>query len=202
MTSEQTEHVSILFVDASRNDDVVASLRSRFKVVEVATAVTAIRTLRLMRPSAIVTELTLPDGDGVAVCQEAKQQPESATVLVTTATAASVPAALIAGCDGVLLKPFPPNLLHTRLARLLLQRAKRRQQDAALRTQKLIHLKERFEQVETGTNHTWSDTHCPSCEAGNAVSFDGTAHRRMWFVLDVGTCGSRSRRDDNGPTLR
>lgn len=182
MTPDLREHMSILFVDPSRRDDVLA-LRSRFEVVEVATVVAAIRSLRLVRPSAIVTELTLPDGDGVAICQDAKQQPDpAATVLVTTATAQHVPAALIAGCDGVLLKPFPPNLLHTRLARLLRDRATRLRQDSCLQNQKLAHLKERFKQVETGTNRTWSDTHCPSCAAGNAVSFDATVHRQMWFA--------------------
>lgn len=182
MTSEQTEHVSILFVDPSRNDDVLASLRSRFEVVEAATTVAAIRSLRLVRPSAIVTELALPDGDGVSVCQEAKRQQEPAAVLVTTATAQAVPAALIAGCDGVLLKPYQPNLLHARLGRLLRQRAARLQQHASLQNQKIAHLKERFARVEPGTNRRWSDTHCPACAAGNAVSFDATAHRRMWFA--------------------
>ena len=183
MTPEPSDRLSILFVDPSREDDVVASLRSRFEVVEAATVASAVRSLRLVRPSAIVTELTLPDGDGVAICRDAKQQPDpAATVLVTTATAQHVPAALIAGCDGVLMKPFPPNLLHTRLARLLRNRAAGLRQGSYLQNQKLAHLKERLEQVETGTNRTWSDTHCPSCAAGNAVSFDAAVHRQMWFA--------------------
>lgn len=182
MTPNPSEHVSILFVDPSREDDVVASLRSRFAVVEAPTAIAAIRSLKLVRPSAVVTELTLPDGDGVTICREAKQQPETGAVLVTTATASGVPDALIAGCDSVLLKPFPPNLLHARLARLLRQRARRVQQNVWLQNQKLAHLKERFEGLQTGTNRIWSETHCPSCGRGDAVSFDATSHRRMWFA--------------------
>jgi DNA-binding response OmpR family regulator len=182
MTPDPSEHASILFVDPSRNDDVLASLRSRFEVVEAPAAVTAIRLLKLVRPSAIVTELTLPDGDGVSICHEAKKQQEPAAVLVTTATASDVPDALIAGCDSVLLKPFPPNLLHARLARLLRQRARRVQQNVWLQNQKLAHLKERFEGLQTGTNRIWPDTHCPSCGQGDAVSFDATSHRRWWFA--------------------
>ena len=183
MTYEPDERVSILFVDPSRDDDVLGSLRSRFEVAEAATASAAIRSLKAVRPSVIVTELTLPEGDGVAVCREAKQQPEPApTVLVTTAKTDAVPAALIAGCDGVLLKPFAPNLLHTRLARLLRNRATHLRQNSYLQNQKLAHLKTRFEQVESGTNRTWSDTHCPSCGAGDGVSFDAAVHRRMWFA--------------------
>ena len=182
MTPEPGAHVSILFVDPSRDDGVMASLRSRFEVVEATTAVAAIRSLKLVRPTAVVTELTLPDGAALLICREAKQQPEPAAVLVTTATPQDVPAALIAGCDGVLLKPFPPNLLHTRLARLLRERAKHLRQVSYLQNQKLAHLKERVEEVATGTNRIWSDTHCPSCAAGNAVSFDAAAHRQMWFA--------------------
>ena len=182
MTPNPSEHVSILFVDPSGKDDVLATLRSRFEVVEAATAAAAIRSLKLIRPSAVVTELTLPDGDGVTICREAKQQPEPGAVLVTTATASDVPDALIAGCDSVLLKPFPPNLLHARLARLLRQRARRVQQNVWLQNQKLAHLKERFEGLQTGTNRIWSETHCPSCGRGDAVSFDATSHRRLWFA--------------------
>ena len=182
MTPEPSEHVSILLVDPSRADAVLASLRSRFEVLEAATQTAAIRALKLARPSALVTELRLAEGDALAVCREAKSQNEPPSILVTTAIAQYVPAALIAGCDGVLMKPFPPNLLHTRLARLLRERAERLRQGSYLQSQKVAHLKERFEQGETGTNRTWSDTHCPSCAAGNAVSFDAAARRQMWFA--------------------
>ena len=182
MTPEPGEHASILFVDPSRDDDVLASLSRPFEVVEAATAMAAIRSLRLTRPSAIVTELTLPDGDGVTVCREAKQQPDPAAVLVTTAAPENVPDALIAGCDGVLMKPFQPNLLYARLAHLLHQRARVLERNLWLQNHKLAHLKERFEGQQAGTNRTWSNTHCPSCEHGDAVSFDGTSHGRMWFA--------------------
>ena len=76
MTPEPSEHAWVLFADPSREDCVLASLRSRFEVVEATTALAASRSLKLVRPSAIVTELTLPDGDGVDICREAKQQPE------------------------------------------------------------------------------------------------------------------------------
>ena len=182
MTSEPHDPVSILLVDPSRADGTVASLRQRFKVVEAATVVAALRALNLVRPSAIVMELALPDGDGLAISREAKRHPAPAAVLVTTAATDNVPDALIAGCDGVLMKPFPPNLLHTRLARLLHQRALRVQQNTWLQHQKFSHLKERFQPQQTGTNLIWAETYCPSCRHSHAVSFDATSHRRLWFA--------------------
>jgi DNA-binding response OmpR family regulator len=51
------------------------------------------------------------------ICRAATAHP-STLVMITTQSATHVPAALKAGCQAVLLKPFPPNLLAARLGRL------------------------------------------------------------------------------------
>jgi len=81
-------------------------------------------------------------------------------VLATTSEPALVPEALKAGCDGVLMKPFAPNLLYTRVGRLLRMR----------------------EQELNGTNVVCHDAVCPSCGRGGGVGFDAASHRRMWYA--------------------
>lgn len=147
---------SLLFVDPA-GDAVVAALQRSFEVTAVASQERAVRALRTFHPTLVVTELTLPDGDGVEVCRESKTLPaDPPLVLVTTATAARVPDALVAGCDSVLVKPFPPNLLYTRVGLLL------RQPGAA--------------------TVAWRDVRCPSCLQGGAVSFDTARGRRLWYA--------------------
>jgi DNA-binding response OmpR family regulator len=104
------------------------------------------------------------------------------TVLVTTANADRVPDALLSGCDGVLLKPFAPNLLFARVGRML------RAQSVALRLRahqqfaKSAHLTERSALLTTGTNQVWSSTHCPHCQHDGVTSFDHASHRRDWYA--------------------
>jgi DNA-binding response OmpR family regulator len=59
------------------------------------------------------------DGDGIEICHAARVQPQPPLVVMTTEILERVPAALTAGCNAVLLKPYSPNLLCARLGRLL-----------------------------------------------------------------------------------
>jgi DNA-binding response OmpR family regulator len=122
------------------------------------------------------------DGPGEAVCRHAKASPQPSTVLVTTTRAERVPDALVAGCDGVLLKPFAPNLLFARVGRML------RAQSVALRLRahqqlaKSAHLTERTSLLTAGTNQVWPSTHCPYCQHDGVTSFDHASHRRDWYA--------------------
>jgi len=91
----------------------------------------------------VVTDLKLADGDGLQVCRAAKALTAPATVLVTTAHVEQVPDALIEGCDAVLLKPLPRNLLIARLHRLKRDRASALALRAAQVMAKSRHLIER-----------------------------------------------------------
>lgn len=160
------ERASILFVDPGVAEQYLPSLRTHYEVSAATSADQAIRALRAFQPELVITELVLPDGgDGLSVCREAKalaMHPPS--VLMLTPEPARAPDAIIAGCDGVLLKPFAPNLLYARMGRLLRERA------AAVGP------------VAGGTNVVCDAVSCPSCGRSGAVSFDAAGHGRAWYA--------------------
>lgn len=158
-------------------------LRTRFEVSAVSSEDQASRALRALHPTLVITELALPEGDGVSVCRQSKAvTPDPPSVLATTPVAERVPDALIAGCDGVLLKPFAPNLLSARIGRLLRQRTKALRERTMWQRAKAAHLIEHSCEVLAGTNLVCRDTYCPTCAQGNVVSFDAASHRRMWYA--------------------
>jgi DNA-binding response OmpR family regulator len=175
----------VLLVDRDTvTKDYAPSLTERYRLTTVASAGAALAHLVRSSPTLVATELDLGDGDGTGedICRRAKALSVPATVLVMTRQVERVPAALAAGCDGVLLKPFAPNLLHARMGRLLRGRALELQ----LRTQRLVaksaHLLERRELLAAATNQVWPSTHCPYCQHLGVTSFDFASHRRAWYA--------------------
>jgi DNA-binding response OmpR family regulator len=148
------DRASVLFVDPESAGLYLPALRTRFEVTVVSTESQALRALRTFQPTMVVTELALAEGDGVSICRQAKafaRQPPA--VLAMTSVPERVPDVLAAGCDGVLIKPFAPNLLFARIGRLLKQRA-------------VI--------AEAGV--------CPTCGRGGVVSFDVISRDRSWYA--------------------
>ncbi len=107
-------------------------------------------------------------------------QPEAAevTAAATERTAvlgllgdpAQAPAALRAGCHGLLLKPVIPNLMAARLGRLMRERTH-------------FPMQSRSSAIgERGTNRLWSQTVCPTCKQGGAISFEFSSRRRSWYA--------------------
>ena len=111
----------------------------------------------------IVADIDLPDSAGIDLCREAKRLPKPPAVLVITERAERVPEALEARCDGVLLKPFAPNLLVARIGRLI------RARSAPSHT-------------GDGTNRVWPTTACAHCGAQGVTSFEFASHRRAWYA--------------------
>jgi DNA-binding response OmpR family regulator len=85
-------------------------LAASHAVERLPTLAAAVSRVRTVDRAIVLTELQLPDGDGVELCRVVKSVRRMAVVLVCTNDAARVPRALMAGCDSVLLKPFAPNL--------------------------------------------------------------------------------------------
>jgi DNA-binding response OmpR family regulator len=137
-------------------------------VERTATLAAARGRLALLQRAIVVTELDLPDGDGIEVCYEAKTASRTVLVLVCTKDAARVPKALLAGCDSVLLKPFAPNLLYARLGRLTRD----------------LHIRATFPAATLtgGTNQHCPSAACPSCGQSGATVFDATSLRRAWYA--------------------
>jgi DNA-binding response OmpR family regulator len=174
----------ILIVDA---DPVTAGYvplfeTANFRVSTTPRVMAAKEYIRRAAPALIVTELALQDGSGVDICSAAKTLSMPATVLVTTPDPAQVPDALLAGCDGVLLKPFAPNLLMTRISRLLRDRSNQLRLQAARSFGKSAHLSERIDLLKAGTNRKWPNTQCPYCAHGGVTSFDFASMRRAWYA--------------------
>ena len=173
----------LLFVDAdAAAATYLPQLRGQYRVTTRATVVAALQTLARTAPALIVTELDLSDGSSEELCRRAKALTTPATVLVMTRQVERVPSALAAGCDGVLLKPFAPNLLYARLGRLLRSRSIELVMRAQRQQAKAAHLKEQVELLSAKTNREWPHTHCPYCQHRGVTSFEFTSHRRSWYA--------------------
>jgi two-component system, NtrC family, response regulator PilR len=175
----------LLFVDSEEiTARYVAPLREKFRVSRLDAVTTAVQYLSRTPtpPGLVVTELSLPDGTGNEICSAAKSLNVPATVLVTTADVENVPAAIEAGCDAVLLKPFAPNLLFSRLGRLVRARSTELRYRAMRHQAKAQHLRERSDLLLAGTNQYWPNSYCPHCEHPGVTSFEYTSYRRAWYA--------------------
>ena len=178
------DHPSLLLLepDADARDEYVGVLSRQFAITAVSSCEEAFALLTRTAPAVLLTDLSLPDGDGIEVCRAAKSLEAPPTVLVTTFHAQYAPDAIEAGCDSVLLKPFPPNLLLARLSRLARDRSQMLRMRAALHMARATHLYERSALVMNGTNRFWQNTHCPYCMRVGVTSFDYCMHRRAWYA--------------------
>ena len=161
------------------------TLSQHYNVTVASTTENALRAIQGTRPTVVVTELVLPDGTGTSVCRAAKSLPDPPSVLITTQDVDRVPDALEAGCDAVLLKPFAPNLLITRLSRLTQVRSQKLRARSMRQRAKAAHLHERSDMLLHGTNCHWPDTHCPYCTHQGVTSFEFMSYRRAWYACLV-----------------
>jgi DNA-binding response OmpR family regulator len=143
-------------------------LATSYAVENIPTLAAALSRVMSMNRAIIVTELQLPDGDGAALCRALNTGRQSVLVLAVTSDPTRVPAALIAGCTSVLLKPFAANLLFARLGRLTRD----------LKTWSAFPAAA----ITLGTNELWPAIVCPSCGHSGATSFDSTSMRRWWYA--------------------
>lgn len=153
------------------------------RVAATSSAETAMR--YMSRTSA---DLFIVDGDrddvGSSLCEQARAvRPTPPLVLVTMSDPAGA-GQIIDRCDSVLLKPFAPNLLASRVGRLLRlqsrelrERASKLLERAHLHGAKSDHLKER-----AGTLREWPSEHCPYCAHTGVVLFDYSSIRRAWYA--------------------
>jgi CheY-like chemotaxis protein len=135
------------------------------------TTAEAVRLIERWRPRVVAIDWDLPEAfDGPAISSAARQTGFTA-ILVTTAVPERAPAALKAGCHAVLLKPFAPNLIAARVGRLCREVPT---VPAAVRAAALLQ--------QCGTNRTWPDLECPTCDHAGAVGFEFSSHRRTWYA--------------------
>ena len=154
----------VLESDADARHEYMKVLGRQFAIMAVESFEGAVAYLARTSAAVVVTELVLPDGDGIEVCRAAKSLEKAPAVLITTADVDRVPDALEAGCDSVLVKPFAPNLLSARLGRLACERS------------------DMLRRRVNGTNQFCPDMPCPHCGHVGVVSFDYAAYRRAWYA--------------------
>jgi DNA-binding response OmpR family regulator len=157
-------------------------LLSTYRVATTSNITVAKQFLRRSSPSVVVSELVFNGQSGTEVCREAKSLPVPPSVLITAEDPTQVPSALAAGCDSVLLKPFPSNLLFARIGRLLRGRSAVSRAQAEQQQRKAAHLHDRYELLLAGTNRVWPTTHCPYCDHRGVTSFEYASHRRAWYA--------------------
>ncbi len=97
--------------------------RAEYDTTGVATVREALESARLRPPDAVLLDLLLPDGNGLEVCRELRAWSQ-APILVVSAVGdeAEKIAALDAGADDYITKPYPPDELLARL-RAVMRRA-------------------------------------------------------------------------------
>jgi DNA-binding response OmpR family regulator len=166
-------------------------LRQHYHVATADSVSEALASLTVRAPDVVVMDLHLGGEPGLDVCRRAKQLPVPASVLLIPQNVDDVPDGLTAGCDAVLLKPFPPNLLHSRLARLMRIRMRAiglRRQSALLVDRahhqrfKAAHLLERTDLLDLGLVKTWPTTQCPYCNHEGVTAFDSAGLHKAWYA--------------------
>lgn len=171
--------VNLLIADPDASS-YVSVLRNAYRLTLTSNIDEAMRQLGLVGPEIVIAGLEVPNGSALELCTRAKNTPADPSVLVTTDDPHSVPDALLAGCDSVLLKPFAPNLVLSRLS--LLTRARQLRYRAERQRAKASHLRERSDLIRTGGLVEWPNTHCPQCDHSGVTTFDFASHRRAWFA--------------------
>jgi twitching motility two-component system response regulator PilH len=118
MTDVQSGRSLVLLIEDDRDSrEMYALALDMFglRTVVAGTAAEAMRACTHDRPDLIVTDLTLPDMDGITLCTALGRQPETAGVPVIALTGRSaerdIEQAMAAGARRVLVKPCAPDAL-------------------------------------------------------------------------------------------
>lgn len=174
----------LLDPDALVNDHVSQLARS-FRVTAANSVGSAVEYLRRTprRCQFVISDVRMNGEETFTVFRAAKAAAVAPTILVTTADVESVPDALISGGDAVLLKPFQPNLLFSRLGRLKQERAAMLKLPRELASEKVYQFRERSNAALVGKlGIPLPYDHCPHCNASPITSFDFVSQRRAWFA--------------------
>ena len=154
-----------------------AVLSAAYRVTRASNGKLVCEFLQRWRPELVVADLQLRDGQSLDVCRATKAMQNPPVLLVTTADVTQVPDALDAGCDGVLLKPFAPNLLISRVSHLLRQRSQGFKLQTALGGNPAVGRR-----LPMDTNGHFPNLVCPFCNHIGITSFDHSSLRRDWFA--------------------
>jgi len=127
-----TRKETVLVVDD--NDDIRKYMRSllkdEYKVIEADNGVAALALAKVELPDIIVSDVMMPEMDGITFCQEIKSQIATSHIPIILLTARTSVvyevSGLETGADDYVTKPFNPVILKTRIHNILENRKKLR----------------------------------------------------------------------------
>jgi CheY-like chemotaxis protein len=97
--------------------------REGYSLIDAGTLAEARERISERLPDIVLLDLRLPDGNGLELCRELKNEDSTAGVPVVVTTASVMPAIVTAakdaGCAGFLAKPIRPSELLAEVGRLL-----------------------------------------------------------------------------------
>ena len=168
-------------------DDIAAHYKAPLRAYHL--AVTSSAEVAIQYVLRAIPPLLVVDGDrddaGLGICESARSAPAPPSVLVTLSQAEAA-GRVIDKCDSILLKPFAPNLLTARVARMLRIRSEElRERSAGLLSRskheraKSAHLLER---TAKGLLVAWPNQDCPYCGQPAVILFDYGSVRRAWYA--------------------
>ena len=87
--------------------------REGYRVVTAASLAEGLRAIESSKPALVISDLRLPDGDGIGIIRAARALDPPSPVIVVTAFAspAARDAVLASGASAYLAKPFPASAL-------------------------------------------------------------------------------------------
>ena len=203
-TSPYTPLDIVVLCEETQTPGYRAPLQSLGRVLTTPSSAAAVEALTRTR-----SPLLIVDGDHqehpVDVCAQARRlQPLIPSILVTVSRPEAA-GNIIDVCESILLKPFAPNLLASRVGRLLRlhsrelrERSQRVQADVHRSLLKSEHLMERS---RAGTLIEWPTEYCPSCGHGGIVMFDYASLRRAWYACASCRKVWMAKRLEQGPQL-
>jgi CheY-like chemotaxis protein len=99
--------------------------RGGMDILEASSGWEALLVAQTSSPAFVVTDLQMPDLDGLELCRRLRRSRRSEQLVIVMVTGAAISQgdeAIAAGCDVVLEKPCSPALLVTTIQRLLAKR--------------------------------------------------------------------------------
>lgn len=122
---EEEQMESVLFVDPEipMHEQMDLVLHDLFALRHATTAAEALEALSRQRPHLLVSEVDLPDGSGLELCEQVRANPRTAELpillLTTRAEIEDKVAGFLAGADDYVVKPIDPRFFGARLRLLL-----------------------------------------------------------------------------------
>jgi signal transduction histidine kinase len=115
---------------------IVSLLQDMCHIKTANNGVTGLQLVASWKPDLVISDVMMPEKDGISVCIEIKSNPDTAKIMVVLLTALTHRDAMLKGweakADEYLFKPFHPEELRTRIASLLTIIKERRESDYQL----------------------------------------------------------------------